>query len=246
MGKQATNMEGGSMKRFAIFFMALLFFTVSVAGAAEITVNLDWNPNTEPDMAGYMLYKRVEGQAYNYPTPDTIIQCTVTENQCVPTGGSITWQSPDGQLIVYQFVARAFDTEGLESGDSNEVSKTIDLRILPIPTAFVGAWNEAAETVDLTWEQTQSARVVKWLVEYGETEGGPYPDNYYVTNAGQTDYTASVPIIAPPGVITTKYFAIKGFAKYDIESMLSAEIKVDIDKNEPPANVINLHFNVVE
>ena len=77
--------------------------------AAWTQVTLAWSPNAEPDIAGYLVFSRLEGEDYAYNVPawwgiDTT--CTLdildeNKRQC--------------------FVARAIDTEGYESVDSDEV-----------------------------------------------------------------------------------------------------------------------------
>jgi len=96
----------GNLK-FYIFFIVLLIGFATPAGAIDIT--LQWTPNNEPDLAGYRVFYREEGQSYDY------------ENPC--------WESVDPVCTVYDldetktyyFVVRAFDTSGSESSDSNEV-----------------------------------------------------------------------------------------------------------------------------
>jgi len=86
----------------------MVFMSVSFVGA-ETSVTLSWSENTEPDLAGYRLFVREVDQAYNYSTP--------------------AWEGIKASCTIYRldetkdyyFVARAFDTEDLESGDSNEV-----------------------------------------------------------------------------------------------------------------------------
>jgi len=234
------------MKKLFLTIVIVLIMAVGIP-AKEITLNFAWDCNiTDDDMAGYTLYKRLAAQTYDYENPDQTIPCVITEGACQPCIGSIIWDAPDGVATVYHFVARAFDTENEFSEDSNEVSQTIDLRPMPMPINFVGVWNDANNTVDLTWEQEQPDRVKKWLLEYGETSGGPYPDTYEVINTGQTTYTASVPIVAPPNTVITKYFVLRSLAAFDIESEVTAEIAVVIDKNEPPSAVINLIITVTE
>lgn len=235
------------MKRLFWTIVFVLAMAVSLP-AKEVQVNFSWDCNTETNMAGYTLYKRLAAQTYDYENPDTVIPCVVAEGICEPCLGSIIWEAPDGVSTVYHFVARAYNTDDpvKYSDNSNEVSYTVDLRVLPMPTDFVGVWNEANETVDLTWEQLNPERVKVWRVMYGETEGGPYTDEYAVENTGQTSYTASVPIVAPPGVITTKYFVLKAEAEFDLESSVTAEVRVDIDKTEAPSAIINLIIETVE
>lgn len=73
---------------------------------------LEWSPNSEPDLAGYRVFHRAEGASYNYIAPawdGTDTTCTISN-----LGGG-----------TYFFVARAYDTEGFESGNSNEVFATL-------------------------------------------------------------------------------------------------------------------------
>ena len=94
------------MKKLITILTALfLMYGTAFAG----TVCLGWDANTEPDLAGYKIFTRMEGDTYNYATP----AWQGTETTC-----SITLA--DGET--WYMVAHAFDTEGLESGDSNEVS----------------------------------------------------------------------------------------------------------------------------
>jgi hypothetical protein len=72
--------------------------------AAEVT--LAWDANSEPDLAGYRIFYHPVSGSYDYANPiweGTETTCTVSVEA-------------DGY-----FVARAFDTSGLESTNSNEV-----------------------------------------------------------------------------------------------------------------------------
>jgi hypothetical protein len=74
------------------------------------SVILSWTPNTETDLAGYRAFVREHGQNYDYSLP----AWEGTETAC-----KIINIHDDKN---YRFIVRAFDIEGLESGDSNEVS----------------------------------------------------------------------------------------------------------------------------
>lgn len=91
-------------------FFALFLATPSVALA--YSVSLAWDPNSEEELAGYRVFAREDGQSYNYSEPDwegTATTCTI---------GDL-----NSSKIIF-FVARAFDTGGNESGNSNEVQYT--------------------------------------------------------------------------------------------------------------------------
>lgn len=92
---------------FILSLIFLSFCLVTTVHAIDIT--LQWTPNNEPDLAGYRSFYREEGQSYDYEHP--------------------YWESIDPVCTIYDldetktyyFVVRAFDTNGLESADSNEV-----------------------------------------------------------------------------------------------------------------------------
>lgn len=105
--------------------LALLGLAMSFSATAQITtrnfsVTLEWDPNTEPDIAGYRIYARPLGGAFLVPT------LTVTNG----VRGQITGLTPG---TTWFFVATAYNTSELESEYSNEVSVTLP----PFPGAPV-------------------------------------------------------------------------------------------------------------
>jgi len=99
------------MKKLLLVLVAF-FFMVGMAQAAS-NVTLQWVANSEPDLAGYKIYQSQTSGIY------TSVEGTV------PVGTeTITLEGiPDG---TYFWVVTAYDTEGLESGYSNEVTKRLD------------------------------------------------------------------------------------------------------------------------
>ena len=73
-------------------------------------VSLEWLPNSESNLSGYRVFMRKDGMDYDYTNPE--------------------WETVDTDCTLYNlykdttyyFVVRAFDTEGNESGDSNEAT----------------------------------------------------------------------------------------------------------------------------
>jgi hypothetical protein len=53
---------------FIFFTLSFLFFFVHNSSAAT-QVSLQWDPNNEPDLAGYRIYSREQGQSYDYAAP---------------------------------------------------------------------------------------------------------------------------------------------------------------------------------
>ncbi len=115
------------------FFIPIFFCFVTSAYADDVT--LQWSPNSEPDLAGYRVFHREEDQSYNHTNP--------------------SWEGTDTTCTIYNldetksyyFVIRAFDNEGFESGDSNEVR--LEARTTPfnnMPNQPVLLWPTDGET----------------------------------------------------------------------------------------------------
>ena len=92
------------MKKLLAVLLVILFAVPAFA----VDVCLEWNPNSEPDLAGYRIFMRT-GASYDYTNSDW----EGTDTTCTIFGLS--------EGVTYHFVARAYDTEVLESTDSNEV-----------------------------------------------------------------------------------------------------------------------------
>ena len=93
----------------------ILTFSVTFAHSAEVT--LSWDPNTEPDVAGYKIYYKTEssGPPYNGTGLTEGKSPIDVENQTEFTLHGLT------EDVTYFFVATAYDTEGLESDYSEEL-----------------------------------------------------------------------------------------------------------------------------
>lgn len=96
--------------RHLCFLSLLSAVPLLPAGLQAAQVSLQWDASTNPAIAGYHLYCRAVGQAYNYASP----AWQGRESKCTLDGLA--------EETTYYFVVRAFDGGGHESGDSNEVS----------------------------------------------------------------------------------------------------------------------------
>ena len=114
--------------KFHKFIILFLFFIISLSfpstPCVAIDIELAWDPNLEEDLAGYRIFTRKDGESYNYENPAW--EGAKEHTTCIIVG-------LDGELKWF-FVARAFDTSGNESGDSNEVLYT--------PTLELGMFSE--------------------------------------------------------------------------------------------------------
>ncbi len=93
-------------KHFLLYILPFFFY---LTPSYAIDISFQWDPNSEPEIGGYRVFCREEGQSYNYNNP--------------------SWEGADTMCTIYDldenktyyFVSRSFDTEGLESSDSNEL-----------------------------------------------------------------------------------------------------------------------------
>ncbi len=95
-----------------IVIQAALVCIVTAAYAGQVT--LGWEPNTEPDLAGYKIYDGISSG--NYTQIKDVKDKTAAS--CIITG------LIEGQT--YYFAATAYNTSGLESNYSAEVFCTIN------------------------------------------------------------------------------------------------------------------------
>lgn len=103
-----------------ILFLVILLFAVS-AYAKEEAYILDWDANTETDLAGYKVYQRYKSQAEYSKIPIAVVT--------KPTYTGVAYEDED-KIVTICFAVTAFNAAGLESGYSNEVELIIDNRTI--------------------------------------------------------------------------------------------------------------------
>ena len=91
----------------------LLFILVSTAGAYDVVIG--WDPNTENDLAGYVLYVDDGTSNLPYEYVDTYPLEDIDPSN---PASQITGLEDDQ---VYYFVVTAYNTEGIESDYSEEI-----------------------------------------------------------------------------------------------------------------------------
>ena len=96
---------------FIYFLPLILILILSAENLFSAEVTLAWNSNTDPNLDGYKIFYRQEGDSYNYNHPDWV--GNHTETTCTIYGLD--------DNTTYCFVARAVDVQGNESADSDEV-----------------------------------------------------------------------------------------------------------------------------
>ncbi len=129
----------GNVSRWIGRVLAALALLVCSSRSLEAgAVTIAWDPNTEADVIGYVVYYGTASGSYS--------SSAVVTGRTSWTGTSLTV----GQQ--YHFAVSAFNASGVQSPLSEEISATIPLR--PIP----GDLNGDA-SVDLLWRQTQNGEV---------------------------------------------------------------------------------------
>ena len=114
-------------KLFVLIALATLLMAAPAFAATNVT--LRWDANSEPDLAGYRIYRStIQGSGYVKVGQDVI----------APTTEFVDMNVPDG---TYYWVATAFDTDNLESGYSNEVSDTLE-SLPPAPPQNLTIWQK--------------------------------------------------------------------------------------------------------
>ena len=162
----------------SITVFLLMSFLVFLAPktAYPLDVTLTWSANTESDLAGYRIYHREEGQAYdhNYPLWEGIdTTCTI--------------YNLDDSAAHY-FVARAFDIYWNESEDSVEVSLQASVNMPP--TADAGPDHTADEGIRVALNGSNSADPDGTLVSYSWAQIGGVAVTLSETWAAQPNFTA--------------------------------------------------------
>jgi hypothetical protein len=126
------------MKKSVLLILVIfLFLLTGVVFAADVT--LEWDPNTETDLAGYKVYQGVESGNYN---KNWTIECGPNDVKCC------TYISTDLSDGSYFWTATAFDKLGNESGFAEEISITIDTSAPGSPQSFKATIRVSKVTVE--------------------------------------------------------------------------------------------------
>ena len=97
------------MRGVILSIMALALLIAGPALAADVT--LQWDANTETDLAGYRLYQKADSAVPPFTKVQEIPKGTTTAN--------VTGLDPSHS---YSFAVTTYNTEGLESAYSNIVT----------------------------------------------------------------------------------------------------------------------------
>ena len=154
----------------------LFLFNFNVSAATQIS--LEWAPNSEPDLAGYRVFSREQSQSYDYANP--------------------SWEGKDTYCTVYDldetktycFVVRAFDSEGFESGNSNEACHEPLVITNQPPTANAGPDQTVNEGQVVSLNGSNSTDSDDGIASYHWVQLGESSVNLSNPNAAQPNFVA--------------------------------------------------------
>ena len=107
------------MKRLLLGLLLSLFLAVGVVAAPAKDLGLEWDANTEENLAGYKVYYKIGSPG---PPYDGVGQ---PEGDSPIDVGNVTefwFNSIDFRTTDFWFIVTAYNTEGYESDYSNEVT----------------------------------------------------------------------------------------------------------------------------
>ena len=137
------------MKKLLIVLFVILFTGIAYAAT---DVSFRWTANTEPDLAGYKLYRgTASGGPYSH-----IMDIPKSNIECTDAGVA------DG---TYFWVLTAFDEAGFESGYSNEVTTSLDSSA-PAPPKNLNIWQKI-----IAWLESGSEKMYGWLKGFAINNG---------------------------------------------------------------------------
>jgi len=180
--------NGSFLFWFILLTLNFLFLFI-INSFAATQVSLMWDPNSESDLAGYRVFCREEGQNYDYDNSSwegTDTACTIFNLNETKT---------------YCFVVRAFDAEGFESGNSNEVCH--ELLVIPNhpPTADAGPDQTVNEGQAVLLNGSNSTDPDDGIASYHWVQIGEPAVSLSDPNVEKPTFTA--PDVGPEGVALT-------------------------------------------
>lgn len=188
------------------------------------TFTLAWDPNSEPDLAGYKLYYGTSSGSYQQSiNVGNLTQYSLSNLQ-------------DG--VTYYFAVTAYDTEGNESGYSNEVSarenlppqalasSSVSSGHAPLAVNFQGSGTDQDGTiVSYSWDFGDSASSTLQNPSHTYSSAGTFTARLTVTdNDGATaSATVQINVLSPnlPPTVTVTASPTSGQAPLNVSFLAS-------------------------
>ena len=212
-----------SALRFLLFCLIVItaFISFPTISAAVTQVTLAWDENSEPDLAGYSLYAREADNVYNFSSPE----CEGSDTYCTVYNLMDT--------VDYCFVVRAYDTDGNESPDSNEICLT-NVSTNQGPIADAGEDQNVEPGVLVSLSGSNSNDFEDGIESYlWDQVGGPPVELSYDTLKPEAKFTA------PSYVVSDGVYFIFELTVIDTGGLQSSDtctIFVKATESDQPAN----------
>ena len=151
------------MKWLIAIVFSLLFIAQVAICFATGNVGLEWDANSEPDLAGYKIYYKIDSPGEPYDGVGA------TEGDSPIDVGNITTFTLNGLIegSIYYFAATAYNTGNLESNYSNEVTTQIEPEIPPDTTPPDTPSNFVVTVVSVSSEDRYNIALNKQVTSSG-------------------------------------------------------------------------------
>ena len=168
-----------SRNKFCVLIIALTLLA-GLVGTRAASISLAWNPSSDTNVTGYNIYY---GTASGVYTNEAAVG-----NVAVTTISNLTYG------VSYYFAVTAVDSEGDESGFSNEATFTIpgilalsaganpgDPMLITFPVAS-GHWYEVQASVDLQswttiWQTDMESS--NNVIQFSDPDTSSFPSRFY-------------------------------------------------------------------
>lgn len=211
-----------------IVITLLTFNAFFITEASAVTqASFEWDPNPDPDIAGYRVFCREQNLPYDDASP--LWDGTGTQ--------STIYGLDEGTL--YCCMARAYDTKGFESEDSNEACfDPADMAGQPPvpnepPSADAGKDQTVDEGAIVTLDGSSSLDIDNGIAFYQWTQVG-YPA-VALSNSQSLTPTFMAPDVGPDGVSLT--FSLTVTDAGGLQSIDTCIVNISW-LNEPPTAVV--------
>jgi len=222
----------GGFRFFLYFFLVFVVF-ISSSGilAAATQVSLAWDENNEPDLAGYYLYVRQAEEAYNYSSPE--------------------WEGSDTACTIYNlidtvdycFIVRAYNADGNESADSNEICIT-NVYTNQGPIADAGDDQNVVSGALVSLNGSNSYDFDDGIASYVWKQVNDPSIKLSPDRLKPEEATFFAPVVGPNGESFTFELTVTDFG--GLPSSDTCTVFVKAAENDRPVNANTVHIGLLE
>lgn len=227
-----------------VVFLILSVLIPAIAFGGETVIQFAWDANNDGNWTGVKIFQRASDGSYDYTDPIVQVPITYVDNVSEPIStNQLPIRYPDGVATTYQFVARAFDDQGNESGDSNEVEITYDATELPSFSA-TGAYNEEDDSLHFTWVKNDD-RIETYKIFHRTDPTAEFVELLEMAVADGESQTATIPKgdLFPDGQETTQYFQVVAYTSLGVWRNCAQDIEITLDYR-PLETLINFRIEL--